>query len=206
MSDNTIWSLLSPEQIPLWIKLTYTLFVCLLVPVNWVQYGLGNFLWFSDIAVLTTLAALWLDSPLLASMAALAVVLLDLVWNVDFFVRLFTGVSLTGLSGYMFDSKISLAIRAVSLFHIAMPVLLLWTVHRLGYDSRALVAQTLVACVALPLSYLLTDPAENVNRVYGFGETPQTWMPGPLFVALLMVLFPLVVYLPTPLILERVFG
>ena len=206
MSDNTIWSLLSPDHIPLWVKLSYTLFVCLLVPVNWLQYGPGNFLWFSDIAVLTTLAALWFENPLLASMSALAVLLLDLVWNLDFFVRLFTGVSLTGISGYMFDSKIPLAIRAVSLFHIAMPVLLLWMVHRLGYDSRALVAQTLVAWVALPLSYLLTDPAENVNSVYGFGEKPQTWMPGPLFVALLMVLFPVVVYLPTQLILERVFG
>jgi hypothetical protein len=205
-SPNTILALLAPDQIPLWVKLAYTLFICLLLPVNWVQYGPGNFLWFSDIAVLMMLPAVWLESPLLASMAALAVLLLDLVWNLDFFVRLFTGVSLTGISGYMFDPKISLAIRAVSLFHIAMPVLLLWMVHRLGYDGRALVAQTLVAWVALPLSYLLTDPAENVNRIYGFGEKPQTSMPAPLFVVLLMILFPLVVYLPTHLILEKVFG
>jgi hypothetical protein len=204
--SHTIWALLAPDQIPLWLKISYTLFVCLLVPVNWVQYGPGNFLWFSDVALLTGLPALWLESPLLASMTALAVVLLDLLWNVDFFVRLFSGVSLTGISGYMFDAKISPAIRAVSLFHIVMPVLFLWTVHRLGYDSRALFAQTLLAWIVLPLSYLLTDPAENVNRVYGFGEKPQKWMPPPLFVALLMGLFPMVVYLPAHLIFERVFG
>lgn len=203
---NTIWALLSPDQIPLWLKLSYTLFVCLLVPVNWVQYGPGNFLWFSDIALLTTVPALWLESPLLASMMALAVVLLELVWNVDFFVRLIAGASMTGLSGYMFDPKISLTIRAVSLFHIALPVLLLWMLYRLGYDSRAFVAQTLLAWVVLPLSYLLTEPSDNVNRVYGFGEKPQTWMPAPLFLALLMVLFPIVVYLPTHLVFEKVFG
>jgi hypothetical protein len=203
---DTVLTLLSPGQIPLWLKISYTLFICLLVPVNWVQYGPGNFLWFSDIALLTGLAALWLESPLLASITVLAVLVLDLVWNVDLFVRLFTGASLTGISAYMFDPKIPLQIRAVSLFHIVMPVLMLWTVHRLGYDSRAFFVQTLVAWIVLPLSYLLTDPAENVNRVYGFGEKPQTWMPAPLFVALLMVLFPLIVYLPAHLIFEKVFG
>jgi hypothetical protein len=203
---HTIWALLSPDQIPLWLKLSYTLFVCLLVPVNWVQYGPGNFLWFSDIALLTTAPALWLESPLLASMMALAVVLLELVWNVDFFVRLIARASVTGLSGYMFDPKISLPIRAVSLFHIALPVILLWMLYRLGYDSRAFVAQTLLTWVVLPLSYLLTEPSENVNRVYGFGEKPQTWMPAPLFVALLMVLFPIVIYLPTHLVFKKIFA
>jgi hypothetical protein len=203
---HTIWALLSPDQIPLWLKFSYTLFVCLLVPVNWVQYGPGNFLWFSDIALLTTAPALWLESPLLASMMALAVVLLELLWNVDFFVTLITGVSVTGLSGYMFDPKISLPIRAVSLFHIALPVILLWMLYRLGYDSRAFTAQTLLTWVVLPLTYLLTKPSENVNRVYGFGEKPQTWMPAPLFVALLMLLFPIVIYLPTHLVFTKVFG
>ena len=203
---DTIWALVSPDQIPLWLKLSYTLFVCLLVPVNWVQYGPGNFLWFSDIALLTMAPALWLESPLLASMMALAVTLLELVWNADFFIRLIAGPSVTGLSGYMFDAKISLLIRALSLFHIALPVLLLWTLYRLGYDSRAFVAQALLAWVVLPLSYLFTKPSENVNRVYGFGEKPQTWMPAPLFVALLMVLLPIVVYLPTHLVFKKMFG
>jgi hypothetical protein len=202
----TIWALFNPDQIPLWLKISYTVFICLVVPVNWVQYGPGNFLWFSDVAFLLMLPAVWLESSLLVSMVALAVVVLDLVWNVDFFVRLFSGISLTGISAYMFDSKIPLPIRAVSLFHIAFPVLLLWSIYRLGYDSRAFVAQTLLACVVLLLSYLLTDPKENVNSVHGFGAKPQTWMPAPLFVGLLMLLFPLILYLPTHLILEKLFG
>ena len=202
----TIWALLGPDQIPLWLKFSYTLFVCLVVPAYWVQYGPGNFLWFSDIALLTTVPALWLESSLLASMMALAVVLLELAWNIDFFVRLIAGISITGLSEYMFDSKIPLLIRAVSLFHIPLPILLVWMVYRLGYDSRAFVAQTLVACVVLPCSYLLTKPSENVNWVFGSGKKPQTWMPAPLYVALLMVLFPLVVYLPSHLVFKRLFG
>ncbi len=201
-----ILALVGPDEIPLWLKIVCTLFVCLLVPVNWLQYGPGNFLWFSDIAVLTAALALWFEDPLLASMMALAVVLLEFAWIIDFFVRLVAGAPVFGLSDYMFDPKIPLVIRAISLFHIALPVLLLWMVHQLGYDSRAFVAQTLLAWVVLPLSYLLTKPSENVNRVYGPGVKPQTWMPGPVYVGVLMILFPAIVYLPSHLLLKRIFG
>lgn len=203
---QTIWPLFSVEQIPLWLKVSFTLFVCLLVPVYWAQYGPGNFLWFSDIVLLLTVPALWLESTLLASMSSLAVVVLEAVWIVDFFVRLIAGVSVTGLSSYMFDPKISLPVRALSLFHIALPLILLWMVHRLGYDSRALAAQTLLAWIVLPISYLLTERSENVNWVYGFRSQPQRWMPAQLYLALLMALFPLVLYLPMHFLLRRLFG
>lgn len=110
-----------------------------------------------------------------------------------------------GLAAYMFDPKLPLFVRSLSSFHVVLPVLLLWMVYRLGYDRRALVAQTLVAWVVLPVSYVVSNPSENVNWVFGFGSEPQTWMPGRLYVAVLMVLFPLVVYLPTHLVLKKVF-
>ena len=45
-------------MIPLWIKVSYTLFAILIVAVYMLKYGLGNFLWFSDIALLATVPAL----------------------------------------------------------------------------------------------------------------------------------------------------
>jgi hypothetical protein len=191
--------------IPLGLKIAYTVFVCVLVPIYWRQYGPANFLWFSEIALLVLVPALWLENTLLVSMMAIAVVFFEAVWNVDFFVRLLTGRSLIGLSAYMFDPKIPLFIRSLSCFHIVLPLLLLWMLHRLGYDQRAFVWQTVVALVVLPLSYLESNPQENVNWVYGFGQKPQTILPAPLFVILLMLLFPLVVYLPTHLLFARIF-
>jgi hypothetical protein len=79
-------------------------------------------------------------------------------------------------------------------------------VYRLGYDSRALEAQTLVAWLILPMSRLLTKPSENVNWVHGFGSQPQRWVSPRLYVVLLMILFPLVVYLPSHLLLRHLFG
>src|SRR5438270_7740131 len=65
--------------------------------------------------------------------------------------------------------------------------------------------QTILALVVLPLSYLCSNPRENVNWVYGFGETPQSILPAPIFLLLLMVLFPIVIYLPTHFLFAKIF-
>ena len=200
-----LWSLLAPEQIPLWLKIGYTLFVCILVPNYWRHYGPGNFLWFSDMSLLMGLVALWIENSLLTSMIALAVLFLDIAWNLDFFSKLTIGVSITGLSDYMFNRSTSLLIRALSIFHVFFPVLLLWMLSRLGYDQRALVLQTLLAWILLPLSFFLTRRPENVNWVHGFGNKPRRWLSAPLHILLLMVLFPIVIYLPTHFLLKNIF-
>jgi hypothetical protein len=191
--------------IPLGLKVAYTIFVCALVPIYWRQYGPTNFLWFSDIALLALVPALWLENTLLVSMVAISVMFFEALWNIDFFFRLLTGKSLIGLSAYMFDPRISLFIRGLSGFHIVLPLLLLWMLHELGYHQRAFLWQTIVALVVLPLSYLVSNAQENVNWVYGFGQNPQRILPAPLFVMLLMLLFPLAVYLPTHLLFARIF-
>ena len=194
--------------IPPWVKLAYTLFVIVLVPAFSLEYGPENFLWGSDIALFVTLLALWAENALLASMMALAILVPELAWNIDFFWRLMFGAESLPLLGtrYMFDPGLPLLVRGLSLFHVALPALLVWLIYRLGYERRALIYQTVLAWVVLPASYLLTDPAANINWVRGLGREPQAWMPAPVYLILLMIAFPLVVYLPTHLLLERLFA
>ena len=142
--QESIGRLLWDREIPLPVCVPYTLFVCILVPVYWRYYGPANFLWFSDLALLITLAALWLESPLLTSMQAVSVGLLELVWIADFVTRLVFGVRLVGMTDYMFKAEIPLLVRGLSLFHVVLPFLLFWLVYRLGYDKRAWMAQTLL--------------------------------------------------------------
>src|SRR5687768_6091755 len=97
---------------PLWLKVGYTIFIGMLVPIYWRQYGPANFLWFSDVALIGALAALWFESPLLASTMVVSAFLVELAWGADFFARLFSGANLFGLSSYMFAAKIKTAIRA----------------------------------------------------------------------------------------------
>jgi hypothetical protein len=192
-------------RIPTPVKLAYTALVAVVVPVYVVEHGPANFLWFSDIALLATLAALWRESRLLASMMAVGTLAFELMWNLDYVARLVTGAHLTGITRYMFDEREPLFVRGLSMFHVVLPPLLLWVLHRLGYDRRALPMQTALAWVVLPVSYVVTDPSANLNWVLGPRE-PQTWMPPLLYLALLMLGFPLVVYLPTHLVLDRLFG
>jgi hypothetical protein len=194
------------ELIPLWLKVPYTVYAVATVAVYLRKYPLWNFLWFSDIALIATVPALWLESSLLASMMLVGVLLPELLWNSAFFVRLVTGKRLFGLTDYMFDPAKPRYVRAISLFHVVLPFLLLWMVAVLGYDARALVAQTALAWVVLPLTYWLADPkVENVNWVFGWTAEPQTRIPPLAYLGLVMIGFPLLIYLPTHLILLRVF-
>lgn len=192
-------------MLPLWLKIIYTAFVVFVVVVYTRQYGFANFLWFSDIALLLTVPALWIESSLIASTMTIAIVFFEIVWNVNYFGRILTGKKFIGLSDYMFDASIPLWIRSLSLFHVFLPPLLVWMVYKLGYDRRAFLFQTILALIVLPASYLFSTQQENVNWVYGFGSKPQTWMPAQVFVLVLMIGFPLVVYLPTHLLLMKMF-
>jgi hypothetical protein len=195
------------ELIPLWLKLSYTAFVAVTVAVYLVKYPPWNFLWFSDIALILTVPALWLESGLLASMLLVSILLPELVWNASFFGRLATGRRLVGLTDYMFDPARPLYLRAISLFHVFLPPLLLWMVLQLGYDPRAPIAQTALAWIVLPVTYWLADPkAENVNWVFGWGARPQKRMPPLAHLGIMMIAFPVGIYFPTHLLLQALLG
>src|SRR5436853_3743100 len=98
--------------VPLWLKLVYSAFMAVLIPVYWYYYGPTNFLYFCDVALLLTLVGIWIESPLLVSMCAVGILAPQALWVVDFLVRVF-GVSLTGLTDYMFASQNSLFLRSL---------------------------------------------------------------------------------------------
>lgn len=194
------------DLIPLWLKIAYTVIVLITVAVYVFKYPLGNFLWFSDIALIAIAIALWLESALIVSMMAVGTLLPELLWNVSFFGQLVTGRHVSGLTDYMFDPQRPRYVRALSLFHVILPALTLWLIARLSYDARALAAQTVLAWVVLVLSYSLTDPGHNVNWVFGLGAKPQRRIPPLIYLGLLMAGFPLLIHLPTHLLLQRFFG
>ena len=205
-----------PRRIPLWVKLAYSAFCAVMIPTYWHEYGPTNFLYFCDVAVLLTLAALWLESALLASIAAVGIVLPQIVWVLDFAVHFF-GLKITGMSAYMFDPKLPLFTRGISLFHGWLPFLLLYAVRRLGYDRRAFAVWVGVAWGLLLVCYfwmppsgtVLANPKQpvNINYVFGFGDkTPQNWMPAWAWLLTLLIGLPALIWLPSHLALARCFG
>lgn len=205
-----------PGRIPLWLKLLYTGFVCVLVPKYWIDYGPTNFLYFCDVALLMTVVAVWREDPLWASMPAVGILIPQSAWMIDFLAGL-VGVKLLGMTDYMFDVKIPLFTRGLSFFHFWLPLLLVWLVWRLGYDRRALVGWTAVAVGLLVVCFFLMPPPPapaanpnlpvNINYVHGMStEAPQTWLPPLAYFGLMLVVLPACVYAPTHFTLQRLFG
>jgi len=216
--EPTRTGLLVGGRIPLAVKVLYTAFVSVLVPVYLHYYGPTNFLYVCDVAALMTLAALWLESSLLASMALVGILLPQLLWQVDFVGGLF-GHYPVGLTKYMddaFQSPEMFLLRGLSFFHFWLPLLLLYAVWQLGYDRRAFAGWTALAVPLLLVCYFLLPPPPppadnpklpvNINYVYGLSDdAPQQWMPPLAWLGLLLVGLPLAVFFPTHLLLKWLF-
>ena len=191
--------------IPLWIKIGYTAFVAILIPIYWKKWGPANFLWFSDIALFVMLAAVWLESSLLTSMMGIAVLAPELAWNVGYFTRLLTGKRIFSLTDYMFDQTKPLWLRALSLFHVLLPTIIIWLLCRLGFREDSLLYQIGLGWAVLLFTYFFTGPKENINWVFGPGTEPQHKLNPHFYFLLVLLAFPLIIYLPTYFLLRLIF-
>lgn len=204
--------------VPRWARVGFTAFMAVLVPVYLWHYGPTNFLYFCDIALVLTLVGVWMRGEWsgwgrgLISMCAVGIVVPQALWLVDF-VGHWVGLRVVGMTDYMFDDKLPLFLRGLSLFHGWLPILLVYLVWRVGYDRRAVWWWTGLTWVVLPVCWLLMPapgeggPGEPVNINYVFGpsdEKAQTWMPGWVYFGLLMVRLPVLAYLPAHLVLRWV--
>ncbi len=203
-------------KVPMAAKVAGTAFLAVLVPIYLRTYGPTNFLWFCDAALILAVAGMWLESPLLISMCSVGILVPQILWLVDFGSGLL-GFYLFGLTGYMFDARIPVFIRGLSLFHGWLPLLLVWLLTRLGYDKRALASWTALAAGLLLACYFISPPAGatppdpntpiNINYVYGLGEQhAQKWVNQNLYVVLWLGALWLGAFLPTHLALSRTFA
>lgn len=192
--------------VPLWFKAAYTTFV-LVVVVIWLRhYGWRNFLWLSDIAFIGAVPALWLDSRAIASVLAAAALLPELLWNLDLLLRLALRRRISGLTEYMFEAERPRILRVLSLFHVPLPLVLLWMLASFGYaPATGLTGAILLGAVLLPASRGLGTPRENINWSYGLGKV-QAALPAASYLGLLFAGFVVLIFLPTHLLLQRVFG
>jgi hypothetical protein len=201
------------KSIPLWIKLAYSSFMAVLVPVYASNYGPTNFLYFCDVALLLTLVAVWKESAMLAGMAAVGIVVPQTLWCADFLAHI-AGFKLVGMTDYMFNPRLALFLRGLSLFHGWLPFFLIYLLRKLGYDRRSLRAWTITAWTLMLVSFFFmprpgavlvnVKAPVNINYVFGFSDrVAQSWMPESAWLILLLIALPVLFYLPVDLILRR---
>ena len=183
--------------IPDWFKLAYTAFVAGIVVIWWRNYGWKNFLWFSDIALIGAVPAMWLESRAIASVLAVAVLAPETLWNVDFVARILLRRRVTGLTDYMFEAERPRLLRGLSLFHVPLPLVLLWMLLAYGYDALiGLPGAIVLAMIVLPWSRLVSTPDRNINWTWGLGREQARFSPF-VYLCLLLIGFVLLVFIPT---------
>jgi hypothetical protein len=198
-----------PSRIPLWLKASYTVFMAVQVPVYLCHYGPTVFLYICDVALVLTMIAVWTESPLLSSAALVGIFVPQMLWVNDFLFAL-VGAPLSPLTAYMFDEQRPLYLRLLSSFHFWLPFLLIWLVWLIGFDKRGVVLWTALIWVLLPICFLFMPPPGNyvnpnllvnINFVYGFSLTEeQALVERHVYLALLMLAWPAVIFLPTHLL------
>lgn len=188
-------------RLPLWLKVSWTVWVLGWIPLYWRQYGVQNFLYFCDIGNILIAFGLWLESPLIFSWQAAGLLLFQTLYTIDLLGTLLTGRHLIGGTEYMFDPHVPLFIRLLSLFHVVTPPLLLWAIWRLGYDRRGWEFQTLLTWIIVPINYFWR-PQFNVNWARGPMFREQNFLPAPVYLIGYLIVIPLCVYWPTHLFLN----
>jgi len=196
-------------RVPLAVKLAYSAFMAVLLPVYWHYYGPTNFLYFCDIALILILIGIWPENALIFSMCCVGILAPQVFWVFDFLINL-SGYSLTGMTDYMFDSTHSLFLRLLSLFHGWLPFLLIYLVWKTGYDRRALPIWTALFLADMLICFFLMPPPTphpgltpvNINYVWGLRDTAaQTMLPPYVWFLGLLLGIPVFVFAPTHFLL-----
>jgi hypothetical protein len=188
-------------RLPLWLKIVWTVWMLVWVPLYWRQYGAQNFLWFCDLANFFILVGLWQENGLTFSWQAVGLMLFQTLYAIDLLGALLLGRHLIGGTEYMFDPAVPLPLRLLSLFHVVTPPLLLWAIWRLGYDPRAWKFQTLTAWVVVPINYFWR-PEYDINWARGPLGAEQHVVPGFAYLTTYLILVPALIYWPTHLALR----
>ena len=171
------------------------------IPAYWAHYGPAVFLNLCDIAVILTCVGLWRGSAILLSTQALSSIVVDTAWMVDLAWRGVTGRHLIGGTEYMWDPAYPWWLRGLSLFHVWLPLVLVFAVRRTGYDRRAPWVQIALAAVVLVASRAL-GPAENPNFAFTDPIFGRSWGPAPVHLAVILAGLALI-YLLTDRALRR---
>lgn len=149
-------------------------FLAVYLPVYALAYGFANFLFLCNLSVILTAIGIWAGSRVLLSSQAVAILLVAAAWTLDVFGRLVFGSHLIGGTEYMWDPQWPLLARLLSLYHVALPLVLLFALRRIGYDPRGYWLQSAIAVAAVCAGRLF-GPQANINNAFVDPILKRSW-------------------------------
>jgi hypothetical protein len=184
-----------------WFSLAWML---VWLPAYFRVWGWPNLLHLCDVCVILSFIGIWWVNSLLLSSQAVAALAAGVLWAIDVSWRLTTGRYLVGGTDYMWDARYPLWVRLLSTFHVGLPVVLLWTLRKVGYDRRAFALQAAIAAVLLIASRFL--PADlNMNYAYRDPLWHRSFGPPQVHLAAIFIPLVAIIYWPTHFLLSWMF-
>jgi hypothetical protein len=204
------------SKLPLGLKVFLAAFSLTLIVYNSLYQGAHSLLYFCNVALFVATYGICVERALPVSMAAVGVVLIQLLWSVDLLLSI-ADLSPLRMTAFMLSDTLPPLKKGLALFHAWLPFVLLFALSRLGYDKRALAWWTVLTCGLLLVSYLFLprppapadDPSLSVNVNFVFGlrmSGPQQRMPELAWLGGMMIALPLLAFLPTHLAFKRWLG
>jgi len=127
----------------------------------------ANFLWFCYIfLILAGLGMILRNSLIIISQLNISLIP-TLIWNIDFFYQLITKSSLWGVTDYFFVEGVNSLGMFITLQHLYILPLTLYSVYVLGLKSRkAWIISFVEIFIIFWLSFLFTSFESNTNCVF----------------------------------------
>lgn len=210
-----------PTGLPSWLRAAVVAWCIFWFAAYYEYFGWQFVLWFCCMANMYVMVGCITNKALWFSLAAIAALGVQALYTLDFAALCILGESPTGATAYMLDENRPLWLRGLSLFHVWMPALMVFAIHKLGYDRRALWIQTPLALCILPLCYFAFDPALqtndpifpmmggvpfdrdfNINWVHAFYDRPEPKI-GTRRLWAMLIGYPLLIHWPTHWVLSR---
>jgi hypothetical protein len=152
--------LLRPAQ---WLILAWLAFY-LVVYLN--AYGFWHFFQLCNVGVILACIGIFTKQKLLISSQALGMSCVALFWIADQIAWLWTGQPLHGGTAYMQQSSVPLIARVLSIYHVILPLFLLWIVFTKGYDRRAWLLQCAILALTGAIGAWIAPASENINYLF----------------------------------------
>ncbi|MBI3406708.1 MAG: hypothetical protein HY046_14740 [Acidobacteria bacterium] len=172
------------------------------VPAYWHTWGCENFLLLCDLAVFLTCFGLLTGNSLLLSSQAVSMAFIGALWALDLLSYGIIGKHIIGGTGYLWDPQYPLWVRALSVYHILLPVIAIWALRRVGYDKRGWRLQSALAIV-ITIASRWGDPAKNLNFAFTDPIFQRAWGPAPAHLAFILVVLIFAIYYSTHVMLGR---
>jgi hypothetical protein len=189
-------------SLPLALRAGALLWLAIWIPAYAIHWGWHNFFAFCDMAVILGCLGLATQNSLLVSSQALPTVTVGFLWLADVLTTTFLGKHVFGGTEYMFDSRVPLWVRLLSVFHLWLPAVFVLALRRLRFHARALPLQVALTLVLVAAGRFIEGPGKNLNYAYRDPIFHRQLGPVPLHVVALTAGVTVLIYLPSYLALR----